>query len=252
MPDDAALAEAPDPAVLSAEWRLRLLEEMAEINMRVARALERRTLAAVESAEPSAPDADSKTAVAPASRTASPAPSLRDLSAALDRTSRSLRLTLALHARTDEALRALRAGVAAECEARRVANSNRATTEATARRTGRRDAVERAVIEAAEREIEDGEALWGVFEALDERLEQDVAYRDLEQAPLREIVERLCADLELTPDWDRWEGEGWAPQAPFSRPRCSIWARPSRTVLNPVKPGSRLAQVLAERARQLE
>jgi hypothetical protein len=238
MPDNAALAEAPDPAVLGAEWRLRLLEEVVEINIRVARALERQTLAAVESAEPVAPDDDSKTAEAPASRAASPVPSLRDLSAALDRASRSLRLTLALHARTEEALRALRAGVAAEAEARRVEARNRAAAEAATRSAGHREAVERAVFEAAEREIEDEEAMWGVFEALDERLDQDEAYQDLERAPLRETVERLCADLELSPDWSLWDGEGWGPQAPFSRSKFSIWGRPSRRPLRPFADGA--------------
>src|SRR5580698_4161838 len=39
--DPASLAadEAPDPAVLRAEWRLRLLEELTEIGMELARAL---------------------------------------------------------------------------------------------------------------------------------------------------------------------------------------------------------------------
>jgi hypothetical protein len=69
------------------------------------------------------------------------------------------------------------------------------------------------------------------MEALEERLEEDEAYWDLDRMPLREAVERLCADLELTPDWSQWDGEGWPPKPPFSRPRFSMWTRPSRTPL---------------------
>jgi hypothetical protein len=87
------------------------------------------------------------------------------------------------------------------------------------------------VIEAAEREAEDEEALDGMLEALEERLDQDEAYWDLDDMPVREAVERLCVDLELNPDWSRWDGEGWPPKPPFSRFRFSIWSRPSRTPL---------------------
>ncbi|HWE98948.1 MAG TPA: hypothetical protein VG248_04045, partial [Caulobacteraceae bacterium] len=60
------------------------------------------------------------------------------------------------------------------------------------------------------------------------------------------------ADLELTPDWSRWEGEGWAPEAPFSRSRFSIWARPSRTPLRPHDTCSHPAGLSAPHARRLE
>ncbi|HSZ50403.1 MAG TPA: hypothetical protein VK801_02425, partial [Caulobacteraceae bacterium] len=128
----------------------------------------------------------------------------------------------------------LRAGMAAECEGRRVAAGRRAAEEATARSSARRNTVERLVIEAAEREIEDGEALFDVFEALEERLEQDEAYQGLERLPLRETVERLCADLLLSPDWSRWECEGWTPKPPYFRPAASIFRRPSREPLVPL------------------
>jgi hypothetical protein len=41
---DAASAEAPDPAILRAERRLRMLDELAQIGMNLARALERQAL----------------------------------------------------------------------------------------------------------------------------------------------------------------------------------------------------------------
>jgi hypothetical protein len=227
---DDASAEAPDPAILRAERRLAMLEELAQIGMDLARALGRQALAG---AEPTAPDAEAST-----DGSATPITPAADPSVAFARISRAIRLTLALEARTDEQLRALRAGVAAETEARRVAVRKRAADEAAARSQARRDAVEHLVTEAAEREVEDLGALNDVLEALEERLRDDEAYFDLDQAPLRETVERLCADLELTPDWSQWEGEGWPPKPPFSRPRFSIWTRPRRTPLQPVDTAS--------------
>jgi hypothetical protein len=108
------------------------------------------------------------------------------------------------------------------------------------------------VLEAAEREIDDEEALNDVLEALEERLDDDEAYQDLGQAPLRETVERLCADLQLTPDWSQWDGEAWTPAPPFSRPKTSIWARPSRTPLRPYDEASQPAEVRTPSAHRRE
>ena len=210
---DAAPAETPDPAIARAERRLRLLQELSEIGMDLARALHREALV---TAEPATPET-----------------SAADPAGAFARLSRAIRLTLALEARTDEALRLLRSGLAAEREARRVETARRVEADAAARREARCEKVQELVIEAAEREIDDGEALFGVFAALDERLDEDDAYRDLERLPLRETVERLCADLQLTPDWSRWDGEAWTPREPFFRSKASIWRRPSRKPLLP-------------------
>ena len=257
MLDDAAAAEAPDPAVLRAERRLRVLEELTQIGMDLARGLHRQALPAPDPAEAVAPVDPTDTRAPDASETSAgraptPVTPVGDPSVAFARISRAIRLTLALEARTDEALRALRAGVVVEREARRVQARNRAADEAVARSQARSETVERLVFEAAEREIEDLDALNDVLEALEERLEQDEAYQDLERAPLRETVERLCADLELSPDWSRWEGEGWAPEEPFSRPKASIWRRPSRKPLPPPDAGSQPAKVAAPRAHALE
>jgi hypothetical protein len=214
---DPACTEVPDPAILRAERRLRLLEELAEIGMDLARTLRREAVAAAEPEEAAAPEKSAR----------------GDPADAFARLSRAVRLTLALEARIDDQLSALRAGVAAEVEARRFTARKRAADEAAAKRRDRRETVERLVFEAAEREVEDEEAMNGVLEALEERLEDDDAYWNLERAPLREVVEHLCADLELAPDWSLWEGEGWTPEPPLSRSRFSIWARPSRTPLRP-------------------
>ncbi|HEY1929045.1 MAG TPA: hypothetical protein VGG92_16390 [Caulobacteraceae bacterium] len=224
---DAASAEAPNPAVLRAEQRLRLLEELAQMEMDLARALQRRAIAAANPTPPAESDAAAASAPGPVPETA------EDLSAAFARIARSLRLTLALQARAEEQLRALLAGEAAKVEVRRAEASRRAASEARARSDYHRTEVECLVLEAAEREVEDEEALDSVLEALEERLDDDEAYWDLDDMSVREAVERLCADLELSPDWSRWQGAGWTPKPPFSRSRFSVWARPSRTPLRP-------------------
>jgi hypothetical protein len=134
MTNDAALAEAPDPAVLRAERRLRMLEELSGIGMDLARALHRRAFAAADPQEPAAPD-DCETSDRPAG-------SAGDPSVAFARISRAIRLTLALEARADEALRALRAG-----ERRRSARpgaSRRVTARRRTRRRGARVAATRS------------------------------------------------------------------------------------------------------------
>jgi hypothetical protein len=238
-------AEAPDPAILRAEWRLRMIEELAEIGMDLARGLHRRALAAADPAEPAAADTPETPKTSSARRAAIPGD---DPAEAFARLSRAVRLSLALHARTDEALRALRAGVAVEREARRVEAGRRAAVEAEARSKSHRDTVERLVIEAAEREVEDDDSLGDVMDALEKRLEEDEAYWDLDQMPLREAVERLCADLELNPDWSQWGDAGWPPKPPFSRFKFSVWGRPSRTPLGDLDDGApQIGSVLAHR-----
>jgi hypothetical protein len=101
-----------------------------------------------------------------------------------------------------------------------------------------KDAEERAVkvrelvAEAAEAEIPDVYEFAQRYDALRERLEEDSAYKDLSERPLREIVERLCKDLMITPDWSRWDGEGWIRKegAP-KRTRYSIFNQSSAVPL---------------------
>lgn len=94
-------AEALDAAILRAERRLRLLEELAEIGMDLARALHREALAE------------------PAEHAARETPFFGDPADAFARLSHAIRLILALEARTDEALRELRAEVGSKREAGR-------------------------------------------------------------------------------------------------------------------------------------
>jgi hypothetical protein len=48
---------------------------------------------------------------------------------------------------------------------------------------------------------------------------------------VREIVERLCHDLKLDPDWSHWQGEAWDEHYSRVRGRMSDFRQPSRRPL---------------------
>jgi hypothetical protein len=95
-------------------------------------------------------------------------------------------------------------------------------------KTGKKAKVRGILRDVIDRETPDPSENDDLVDALDERLLCDEAYRDIEDLPLRDIVERLCADLQLKPDWSRWTGEGWTPDPPFYRPLGSGFRTPSR------------------------
>ncbi|MGH7023705.1 MAG: hypothetical protein ACREEB_08955 [Caulobacteraceae bacterium] len=199
-PQDSA---ATDPSVALAEWRLRLLEEMAEFGMKLMRTLEPGAVEAPANDKPNG--------------------KVRDPADAFLNVSRAIRLTLALHAETDQELRDLKKGVARRREAEEDA--------ARDRRSERLHAHETKVIErmmtVAWNECETEKEFENLCDALKERLGEDLAYFDMEKRPLRETIERLCRDLTLNPDWSRWEGEGWIDDDLPSRPRFSAYNTPS-------------------------
>jgi hypothetical protein len=205
---------ADDPAVLRAEERLRMLRELAEIGMEIARALGRDVVSA-ESTE------DDK-AKSPAE--------------AFGVVSRAVRLTLALEDKIDAALRDLKAGVVWErtIEQQRAARRAEVAADRAEDECVRR--VSLLVANVAEREIGDIESFHDFHEAMEERLKEDEAYLDCAGQPLRETVERLCHDLGLHPDWSRWDGEGWEPGYAPLRPSFSIFNQPSPTPLLRVDP----------------
>jgi hypothetical protein len=214
-PAPPAADEAPDPSILRAERRLRLLEELTEIGMELARALRPEAEAREE---PSDDKARAKG---------------RDPADAFARLSRAVRLTLALEARTDEELRDLKSGVSRVSEEARAEAAERAEIAARRDREDRPDRIRELVTSIAEAEIEDFDELETLCEALEERLAEDEAYIFCGERPLRETVERLCKDLMLTPDPSRWAGEEWIDDDPTSRSRFSPFREPSRRpVLN--------------------
>ena len=203
-------ASLEDAAIQRAERHLRVLAELTEIGLDLTRALKRRV------------EAQAKTWAD------EPPPSTeRDPADAFQRLSRSVRLTLAMEARVAKALRALIAGEAVAVETRH-ADKARAKHRETAPAR-----VVDLVTQAMRAEIDNQEALYDCREALEERLEEDEAYEGYIDRPLRETVERLCADLGLTPDWSLWTedgcDEGWAFPSSPPRPAHSVFNQPRHT-----------------------
>jgi hypothetical protein len=133
--------------------------------------------------------------------------------------SRAVRLTITLTMKTQEGPRRPKADAAGDS----------APSDAYAPlRTGKKAEVRARVRDVIDRETPDPKDNDALVDALDERLLCDEAYFDIQDLPLRDIVERLCADLQLNPDWSRWTGEGWKPDPPFHRRLCSAFKTPSR------------------------
>jgi hypothetical protein len=210
--EDADAEAAADPAVLRAEKRLRCLEEIAEIGMRLLRALP-------HAAEPSTDIALEATAADGQPR--------GDTVDHYARLSRSLRLTLALEAKTDEALARLKSGLPAALALERAAAIPREQAAANERRIARRRQISECLRTVAESEAETREEFDDLNLAMNQRLDLDPLYEDLDAGPLREIVERLCHDLCLHPDWSRWTDDGWSLIGPRKRPSFSAFNEPS-------------------------
>ncbi len=162
--------DTPDPAEARTERHLRVLQELAELGMTLARAVAAR---AAETAD-------------------------ADLGLAFTRIARAVRQTVALEAKLADDRETVRAG-----HARRLAQE----TAARGRRRKKlvKDAVERAI--EAEWQGETVEALLGdLYERLvDPR--DDAGFAD---RPIGELVAGICKALGVTPDPSLWEDEDWA------------------------------------------
>jgi hypothetical protein len=215
-------------SVARVEHRLRLLDEMAEMVMTLARGVTEQGPAAKAASRSAAPGG------APAREASPPDTAPPGAADDLAKLSRALRLTLDLAGRLEEILRQLRCGEAAARETRgneRQARAARAVIDKCEARQGR---VVEQVTMAIHREAESEGDCCDLLKALDERLEDDIAYVDLDSLPLREMVEKLCGDLGFCPDWSRWTDEGWPepPHAFFAnRTPWSPFNRPSRKPL---------------------
>lgn len=189
--DPSAVNEADMLAasVARVEHRVRLLDELAEMAMTMARRVTEEAAKATDAAASTYAADD------------------------LAKLSRAVRLTLDLAGRLEETLRALRAGEIAVRAARRQEHEERASRARMARETAALGKVSEQVAMVIFSESESETESSDLLDALAERLSDDVAYIDVEDEPLREVVERLCGDLGLKPDWSRWTSDGW-PERP--------------------------------------
>jgi len=211
---DPAAAEEADllaAAVARVERRLRMLDDLAEMAMKLSSRVTERALAQ------DAPSAKAAAGDAPADFAADD----------LAKLSRAVRLTLDLAGRLEEALARLRAGEISVRAARRREHEERASRARMDRDAAARDKVIEQVSMVISSESESEGESTDLLDALEERLSDDIVYIDVENQPLRETVERLCGDLGLKPDWSRWTDDGWPepddfftarePWSPFNR-----------------------------------
>jgi hypothetical protein len=180
------------------ERQLAMLQELAEIGMQMARAVRDEALARAGATDEDAP--------------ARPSPfGGGDLGLVYARIARAVRQTLALETRVAEGIEKARTEQAHS----QVAAIRTAFEE---RQHAVRDYVADAIeAEAAERGTPEKD-IERLMDNLDERLE-DGDYDDaLADAPIGDLVARICADLGVTPDWSLWEDQDWAIEYEKSLP----------------------------------
>jgi hypothetical protein len=172
------------PAESRAERHLRLLQELAEIGMDIARAVRAEAVARDD-----AERAPSRVGAEPG--------------LTFSRIARAVRQTLALEARVAEDLETGRVEQA----------SRRADAEQLIfrqRQDDIRDFVAQAVeADAVERQSPDAD-VERLLDDLDERLEAGRYDDALADAPIAELVARICEDRGISPDWRIWDDQDWA------------------------------------------
>jgi len=211
-PAQSAAADAPDPRIARAEERLVMLRELAELGMALARELTRIVAATPDSAE-AAPDDDADFMPAPSPRRG---PRI-DPAADFASISRAVRLTLALEAKVEDQLSALRAGE--DRDQPWVCHRPFPGDYSTSQRNKVRD----AIFNIVDRDVTDLHQARDILETCHERLTESERYDFLVQLPLREAVEAICEDLGVQPDWSLWTDEDGWPPSPLT-PR-QIWDR---------------------------
>ena len=187
-------AEAPEhakfvaAAVARAEQRREMLRELAEMGMVIARELSQRA-----ANDPS-----------PRREPASPFAAV----------SRAIRLTLALEARVEEEILALRNGESKFASAAPwltpapPVTRNACDIICEGSPDPRRNRIRNEVWEAASQTFDERAPEWELAAIrLHERLNDTDAYDHLVSLPWREAVEAICCDLGLTPDWSGWSDE---------------------------------------------
>ena len=130
---------------------------------------------------------------------------------------------IALSQRLERALRGLRALRA--CTAEEIAAARAEAELAAEALAARRDRAREAAEARREARAEDARNEDGGKKDIRERVTAAVrheavnasvepTYVDMDTLELRRFVERICADLRITPPWDRWQAEAWLPPTP--------------------------------------
>ena len=76
--------------------------------------------------------------------------------------------------------------------------------------SGRQDHIERVIERVARAEHDDESTVERLVSEAAERLDDRDVYGDLTDRPVSEIIEQICRDLGLSPDWTILAKETWA------------------------------------------
>jgi hypothetical protein len=196
-------APEDNPAAARAERRLALLEEMAEIGMRMLRRLDDNRASDAETIESYA------------------------------RISRAVRLTLALEEKTDRFLAELAANAVRELLAPTPVNAALDSFERrkAALRTRKANAFD-LLVAVSESEGESLESAEKLFDALAETMDEAEGSFKGDQR-LAPTIENVCARLGLGPELSSRIAEGWACGYLAARPRFNPWASSTAAVQTP-------------------
>jgi hypothetical protein len=202
LDDDDDLAAEADAL---AREHLALLRGLREMSMDLTRAVHRHVLAQSEPAP--ADDAAAEPA---------PPPLRGDLGLIFSRLARTVRLTVVLEARLMKARLEDAAYAVAEAEtpvanpAPEVAATANSFHDKMVSAYTRGAAVERAVSEALEAEDLDEESLEARMEIARGVIFNPSSVYPRLLRPISQTIADVCADLGITPDWDRWINRAWA------------------------------------------
>ena len=220
-----------------ARRHLRMLVDLGDMGMVLARDLVRRGTVETEAAQAGEPED------APPGRGAAVDPAL-----SFTRISRAVRLTIALEARMRRQIEAGVFGPANDDAPGRDddddADSGPIDYEAIKQAIAARidhgalkrckdHDIRRAVEDTIETASDDPDEVERLREELTERLEEDEFFEGRAYWPISETIAMICQDLGLDPNWDRWEKRHWARHEEETSPRGSPYARYPRPPLLP-------------------
>jgi len=205
-----------DPAAERAARHGRILAELAEIGLDLARTLRRQA-----EAQDQLQDVAERAGVAEVVGGSVTVEFRGDLGRTYDRLSRAIRLTLHLETRVAEGEVARRAQAA-------LARAKTARAERAAAVSAWTKAREATVLRVVEKTLEaDGLDDEAIVERLTEARENlnEFTEFDVSELPVGLVIARICKEIGAKPDWAVWANEAWAIEEAQDRPRGSPYAR---------------------------
>jgi hypothetical protein len=194
--------------------RLAMLEQMAEIGMALMQGLQKRVERQLEAEEAG-------------EQTAGAVLSANETAMTFSRLTRAMRLTFALDARLRDELRLREYGPPAAANDQDATDGEEADwvyhrdrpEQVALRRAMYRNAVNAVMTDAIETTADGPAEVERLRVRLYETLFENESYDDIEDQGLKQVLERVCADLGIDPDVvDHWLSQSWASATIFSRP----------------------------------